>query len=138
MSRYSNTRYSEATIIEKEDILLTGIACYSLTQLKLLSMVLEVMLSLLILLSRLQIYFQLITFKYMLLYITKGYAEIFLHLRKWLTKSTHLNQLMWLLLRCALRYLNSEANIANAKWHPGFSVHPIQVSVRFLIAIESL
>ena len=40
-------------IIEKEDISLTGIACYSLSQLKLLSMALELMLSLLILLSRL-------------------------------------------------------------------------------------
>ena len=69
-------------IIEKEDISLTGIACYSLSQLKLLSMALELMLSLLILLSRLQIYFLLITFKYMLMYITKGYAETFLDLRK--------------------------------------------------------
>ena len=69
-------------IMEKEDISLTGIACYSLSQLKLLSMALERMLSLLILLSHLQIYFLLITFKYMLMYITKGYAEIFLDLRK--------------------------------------------------------
>ena len=59
-------------IIEKKDISLTGIACYSLSQLKLLSMVLELMLNLLILLSCLQIYFLLITFKYMLMYITKG------------------------------------------------------------------
>ena len=43
-------------VIEKENIPLTGIACYSLSQLKRLSMALEVMLSLLILLSRLQIY----------------------------------------------------------------------------------
>ena len=47
-------------IIEKEDISLTGIACYSLNQLKLLSTALELMLSLLIPLSRLQIYFLLI------------------------------------------------------------------------------
>ena len=69
-------------IIEKEEISLTGIACYSLSQLKLLSMTLELMLSLLILLSRLQIYFLLITFKYMLTYIKKGYNEILSHLRK--------------------------------------------------------
>ena len=69
-------------IIEKEDISLTGIACYSLSQLNLLSMALEIVLSLLILLFRLQIYFLLITFKYMLMYITKGYAENFLYLRK--------------------------------------------------------
>ena len=69
-------------IIEKEDISLTGVACNSLRQLKLLSMALELMLRLLIVLSRLQIYFLLITFKYMLLYITKGYAEKFLYLRK--------------------------------------------------------
>ena len=69
-------------IIEKEDISLTGIACYSLSQLKLLSMTLELMLSLLFLLSRLQIYFLLITFKYILMHIKKGYAEIFLDLRK--------------------------------------------------------
>ena len=49
--------------IEKEDISFTGIACYSLSQLRLLSMALELMLSLLILPSRLQIYFLLITFK---------------------------------------------------------------------------
>ena len=69
-------------IIEKEDVSLTGIACYSLSQLKLLSMALELMLSLLILLSHLQIYFLLITFKYMLMYITKSYAENFSDLRK--------------------------------------------------------
>ena len=69
-------------IIEKEDISLTGIACCSLSQLKLLSMALELMLSLLIPLSRLQIYFLLINFKYMLMYITKGYTETFLYLRK--------------------------------------------------------
>ena len=69
-------------IIQKEEISLTGIACYSLSQLKLLSMALELMLSLLILLSCLQIYFLLITFKYMLMSITKGYAETFLYLRK--------------------------------------------------------
>ena len=40
-------------IIEKEDISLPGIACYSLSQLKLLSVALELMLSLLILLSHL-------------------------------------------------------------------------------------
>ena len=66
----------------KEGISLTGIACYSLNQLKLLSMALELMLRLLFLLSQLQIYFLLITFKYMLLYITKSYAENFLYLRK--------------------------------------------------------
>ena len=69
-------------IIEKEDISFTGIACYSLSQLKLLSMALELMLNLLILLSRLQIYFLLITFKYMLMKIINGYAENFLYLRK--------------------------------------------------------
>ena len=41
-------------IKEKEDISLTGIACYSLNQLTLLSMAVELMFSLLILLSRLQ------------------------------------------------------------------------------------
>ena len=69
-------------IIKKEDISFTGIACYSLRQLKLLSMALELMLSLFILLSRLEMYFLLITFKYMLMYITKGYPETFLDLRK--------------------------------------------------------
>ena len=69
-------------IIEKEEVSLTGIACYSLRQLKLLSMALELMLSLLILMSHLKTYFLLIIFKYMLMYITKGYAETFLHLRK--------------------------------------------------------
>ena len=49
-------------IIEKEDISLTGIACYTLSQLKLQSMALELMLRLLILQSCLQIYFLLITF----------------------------------------------------------------------------
>ena len=112
-------------IIEKEDNSLTGISCHSLNQLKLLSMALELMLSLLILLSRLQIYFLLITFKYMLMYITKGYTETFLDLRKRLTKLTRLNPLMQLPLCCALRYLNSEADIANARWHPGFPIHPI-------------
>ena len=67
----------KSEIIDKEDISLTGIACYSLSQLKLLSMALELMLRLLVLLSRLQIHFLLITFKYMLLYFTKGYAENF-------------------------------------------------------------
>ena len=69
-------------IIDKEDIFLTGITYYSLSQLKLLSMALELMLTLLILLSHLQIYFLLITFKYMRMYITKGYAETFLDIRK--------------------------------------------------------
>ena len=59
-------------IIEKEEIPLTGIACYSLSQLKLLYMALELMLSLFILMSRFQIYFLLTTFKYMLMYIYKG------------------------------------------------------------------
>ena len=68
-------------IIEQEDIPLTGIACYSLSQLKLIFMALELMLSLLILLTRLQIYFLLITFKYMLMYIKKCYAETFLEIR---------------------------------------------------------
>ena len=112
-------------IMEKENISLTGIACYSLSQLKLLSMALELMFSLLILLSHLQVYFLLITFKCMLMYITKGYAETFLDLRKLLTKSTRLNPSMRLPLRCTLRYLNSEADIVNARWHPGFPVHSI-------------
>ena len=72
-------------IIEKEDISLTGIACYSLSQLKLLSMALELMLSL----------------------------------------PARLNPSMGLPLRCALRYLNSESDTANARWHPSFPVHPI-------------
>ena len=55
-------------IIEKEDISLTKIACYSLSQLKLLSLALELMLSLLILLSCLQIYLLPIAFKYMLMF----------------------------------------------------------------------
>ena len=66
-------------IIEKEDISLTGI---TLITVKTTLYGLELMLSLLILLSCLQIYFLLITFKYMLMYITKGYAETFLDLRK--------------------------------------------------------
>ena len=69
-------------IIEKENIFFTEIACYSLSQLKLLSMALEPMLSLLVPLSRLQIYFLLINFKYIFMYITKGYVETFLYLRK--------------------------------------------------------
>ena len=69
-------------IIDQEEISLTGIACYSLSQLKLLYMAVELMLSLLILLSCLKIYFLLTTFKYMLMYFTKGYAETFLHIRK--------------------------------------------------------
>ena len=64
-------------IIEKEDISLPEIACYRLSQLKLLSMALELMLRLLILLSRLEIYFLLITFKYILSYITNGYTKNF-------------------------------------------------------------
>ena len=63
-------------IIEKEDISLTGIACYSLSQLKLLSMALDLMLSLLILLSRLQIYFLLITFKYCLYTLQRATLRI--------------------------------------------------------------
>ena len=62
-------------IIEKEDISFTGITCYSPRQQQLLSMALELMLSLLILLSCMQIFFLLITFKCMLMYITKGYAD---------------------------------------------------------------
>ena len=57
------------------EISLTGTACCGLTELNILSMALELMLSLLILLSCLKIYFLLITFKYMLMYITKGCAE---------------------------------------------------------------
>ena len=102
-------------IIAKEGISLTGIACYSLSQLKLLSMDLELMLGLIVLQSHLQIYFLLITFKYMLMYSTRDYAETFLDLRKWLTKSTRLNLSMRLPLRCDLRHLNSEADIANAR-----------------------
>ena len=70
-------------IIKREDISLTRIACYSLRQLKLLSMALELMLNLLILLSGLQIYFLLLLSNICLyMYITKGYAETFLDLRK--------------------------------------------------------
>ena len=76
--------------------------------------------------------------KSMSICITKGYAETCLHLRKWLTMSTRLNQSMRLPLSCALRNLNSEADIATARWHPSFPVYPIKVSVRFLIAIKSL
>ena len=68
-------------IIDEEDISLTGIACYSLRQLN-YSLTQELMLRLLILMSCLQIYFLLITFKYMLLYITKVNSENFLYLRK--------------------------------------------------------
>ena len=100
-------------IIEKEDISLTGIACYSLSQQKLFSMALELMLSLLILLPLPTDYFQIYA-----TYITKGCAETSLDLRKWLTKTTRLNQSRRLLLCCA--YLNSEADIANAMapWLP--------------------
>ena len=55
-------------------------ACYILSQLELLSMALELMLRLLILLTRLQIYFLLITFKYMLFYTTKGFTENFYYI----------------------------------------------------------
>ena len=64
-------------IIEKEDISLTGIACYSLSQLKLLSMALELMLSLLIPLSRLQIYFLLINLKYCLCTLQRATLRLF-------------------------------------------------------------
>ena len=74
-------------IKDKEDISLPGFVGYSLSQLKLPSLSLELILSLLILLSCLQIYFLLITFKYMLMYTTYCYAENFLYLRKWLRKS---------------------------------------------------
>ena len=46
----------ERQIIDKEDISLTGIACYSLSQLKLLSMPLDLMLSLPILTDYFQMY----------------------------------------------------------------------------------
>ena len=39
---------------------------------------------------------------------------------------------------CPSIYLNSEADIANARWHPGFPIHPVYVSVRFLVTIKSL
>ena len=107
-------------IIEKEDISLTGNAYYSLSQQKLLSMALELMLSLLILLPLPTDYFQIYA-----TYITKGCAETSLNLRKWLTKTTRLNQSRRLLLCCAPPYLNSEADIANARWHPDFPVHRI-------------
>ena len=67
-------------IIDKENISLTGIACYILSQLELLSMALELMLRLLILPTRFQIYFLLITFKYMLFSITKGFIENFYYI----------------------------------------------------------
>ena len=111
-------------VIEKEDVSLTGIACYILSQLNLPSMALEPMLSLLILLSCLQIYFPLITFKYMLIYITKGYAETFLDLRKWLAKSTHLNQSMRLPLRRALRS-ELQGRHSQRQMTPRLPVHPI-------------
>ena len=69
-------------ITDKENISLTGMACYILIQLELLSMALELMLRLLILLTCLQIYFLLITFKYMLFYITKGFTENFYYIKE--------------------------------------------------------
>ena len=110
----------------EENISFIGIACFILNQLKLLSMTLKLILSVLAhsaisLENILHIHY----FKSMRMHITKSYAETFLHQRKWLTKSMRLTQSMRLLLRCALQYLNSEAVIANAIWHPGFPVHPI-------------
>ena len=103
-----------------------GIACFSLNQLKLLSMALELMLSVLASSAiSLEIILSIDYFKSMRMHITKGYAETFLHLRKWLTKSTRINQSMRLPLRYTLQYWNSEANIANTRWHPGFLAHPI-------------
>ena len=110
----------------KENISFIGITCFSLNQLKLLSMALELMLSVLASSAiSLEIILSIDYFKSMRMHITKGYAETFLHLRKWLTKSTRINQSMRLPLRYTLQYWNSEANIANTRWHPGFLVHPI-------------
>ena len=92
-------------------------------------MALERMLSLFILMSCLQIYFLLITFKYMLMYVTKGYTESYLDL-KWLTESTRLSQSIRLPLCCTLGYLKSEADIPNARPHPGFPVGRVYVSVK--------
>lgn len=111
---------------KKQDIYFTGISCFSLSQLKLLSVAVELMLNLIYLISRSQINFLLATFKCILMYSTKGYAENFLNLKKWQTNSTHLKQSMQLPLRCTLRYLNSDK--ANARWHPGFPVQLIYVS----------
>ena len=79
--------YLKRQITEKEDIPLTGIACCSLRQLKILSMALELMSSLLILLSRLQIYFLLITLKYRLMYTTKGGRHSQRQMASWLPRS---------------------------------------------------
>ena len=68
---------------EKEDIYFIGIACFSLNQLKLLSMVLELMLSVL---AHSDVSLADILpadyFKCMPMCITKVYAETFLDLRK--------------------------------------------------------
>ena len=68
---------------KEEDISLIGIACFSLNQMKLLSMALEVMLSVL---AHSDVSVANILpadyFKCMSMCITKGYAETFLDLRK--------------------------------------------------------
>ena len=68
---------------EKENISFIGIACFSLNQLKLLSMALELMLSVL---THSDVSLANILpadyFKCMSICITKGYAETFLDLRK--------------------------------------------------------
>ena len=80
-----------------------GITCFILNQLKLLSVALELMLSVL---AHCAISLENIVpidyFKSMRMHITKGYAETFLHLRKRLTKSTLLNQSMR--LRCTVPF----------------------------------
>ena len=54
-------------------------------------------------------------FKFMPMCITKGYTKT----------SLDLNQSIRLPLRCALHYLNSKADIANARWHPVFPIYQI-------------
>ena len=75
---------------EKEDISFIGIADFSLKKLKLLSMALELMLSVLAHSDALLANIPLIYYFIMPMCITKGYAETFLDLTKWLTKSKHL------------------------------------------------
>ena len=100
-------------ILRKSRHKLTGreIPCFSLNQLKLLSTALDLMLNVFAhsdvsLANILPIDY----FKCMSMCNTTGYAETFLDLRKWLAKSTRLNQSMQLPLCCALRYLNFEVN----------------------------
>ena len=70
-----------SSLEEKEDIYFIGIACFSLNQLKLLSMALELMLNMLAHSVSLANILRINYFKCMPVCITKGYAENFLYLK---------------------------------------------------------